>query len=1013
MKDTEKTKKQLISELDDLRRKMNTAGSETLNLLEKMSDLSPVFKAYISVPGFCYKYLNKRYEAAFGRKCEDVLGKHISEVIGTENYENNRKYLEAAAKGEDILFEQHYALIDDKRWLRINYVPDKNAEGEISGIVVLGYDITELKETEDRYRMLVESSPMAIAVHSEGKVVFVNSEAVRLMGGRNYEDFLGKPIFEFVHPDYRAMAAERVKKIYDKKESVQMMEEKFITLDGRTIDVEVAGAIVDFRGKPASQLVFHDITQHKIAEKALREREQQYRSIFEGAAEGILVADIENGKLIFANPAICDMLGFSNEELMQMKFLDIHPAESRGYVLSEFKAQVGGEKVIAPNIPCRRKDGEIIIAEVATNKILYNDRECALGMFTDITERISMEFKLNQARQDWEDIFHAIGHPAIILDLEHGIVEANKAVLTATGLSAEEIRSKKCYEVFHNSEGTPRGCPMEELLASGSTAAIEMEMEAFDGHYLVACTPILTKKGNIEKVIHIATDITKIKKAEQAIKESEERLAQFMDSATDAFTVWNSEYRLTGLNLTAISYLPKGTKRREVLGKTYKEIMDYEISERLTKVVKSGFSDTFDDEIVMPNGDLRFFHIRAFKVADGLGIMMSDITAERRLAEQLRQSQKMESVGRLAGGVAHDFNNLLTTIIGTCSLAMEDLNEHDPIYSDFKEIAHSGERAADLTRQLLAFSRRQVLEPQAVNFNTIVENMEKMLRRIIGEDIVLATNFHPNLWNVKIDPNQFENCVMNLAVNARDALPSGGKIIIETENIELNGKYSEKRPEVKSGEYVMFAISDTGVGMAAEVQDKIFEPFFTTKDMGKGTGLGLSTVYGIVKQSGGHIYVYSEMDKGTTFKIYMPRCRGDAEKSYRETGTSEMPRGSETVIVIEDDEMVRKMAYRILKRQGYDAYRAQSGGDALALCNKMEKPADIIITDVVMPNMSGPEFVDIIRKNWPEVKILYMSGYTPNYIVHEGVLDPGIPYLQKPFDPVIFLRKVRNVLDGK
>ena len=381
------------------------------------------------------------------------------------------------------------------------------------------------------------------------------------------------------------------------------------------------------------------------------------------------------------------------------------------------------------------------------------------------------------------------------------------------------------------------------------------------------------------------------------------------------------------------------------------------------------------------------------------------------LQEQFRQSQKMEAIGQLAGGIAHDFNNLLTVISGYSEFSLRELQGDSDLRENLEEIKKAARRAADLTRQLLAFSRRQILEMEVLDLNTVLGDLDKMLCRMIGEHIELVITFSENLGRIKTDRGQIEQVIMNLAINARDAMPSGGKIIIGTTNVELDEDYAHKHTAVKPGRYVMLSVSDTGVGMTPEVRDRVFEPFFTTKEKGKGTGLGLSTVYGIVKQSGGNIWVYSEPGHGTTFKIYLPIMDEPFEEAVERKVSKELPRGSETVLIVEDDKEVRMLAMRILKTQGYRVLEASHGGDALRVLEEWKGPIDLMVTDVVMPEMSGRELANRLIPFHPKVKVLFMSGYTDNAIVHHGVLDKGINYIQKPFTMDGLGRKVREVLD--
>ena len=396
----------------------------------------------------------------------------------------------------------------------------------------------------------------------------------------------------------------------------------------------------------------------------------------------------------------------------------------------------------------------------------------------------------------------------------------------------------------------------------------------------------------------------------------------------------------------------------------------------------------------------------------GLILHFIDVTEQKNLEVQFAQSQKMQAVGQLAGGVAHDFNNLLTAITGYSELTLRRLPAEDPLRQNIEEINKAGDRAAALTRQLLAFSRKQVLQPKVLDLNAIVSELEKMLRRLIGENVELRTALGAGLGSVRADPGQVEQIIMNLAINARDAMPQGGKLTVETKNVHLDEDYAKNHVAVTPGPYVMLAVSDTGAGMSEQTQKQIFEPFFTTKEAGKGTGLGLSTVYGIVKQSGGSIWVYSEVGRGTTFKIYLPRVDEGAEEYKRGAGTEETLQGAETILLAEDEEMVRKLARQVLEMYGYRVLEAANGGAALLICERHNEPIHLLITDVIMPEMSGRELADRLAQLRPAMKVLYMSGYTDDAIVHQGVLDEEANFIQKPFPTDALARKVREVLDA-
>jgi nitrogen-specific signal transduction histidine kinase len=381
------------------------------------------------------------------------------------------------------------------------------------------------------------------------------------------------------------------------------------------------------------------------------------------------------------------------------------------------------------------------------------------------------------------------------------------------------------------------------------------------------------------------------------------------------------------------------------------------------------------------------------------------------LEAQLRQAQKMEAVGRLAGGIAHDFNNLLTVILGHSELLLSSLAADHPVRESVEEIRTAADRAAALTRQLLAFSRRQVWAPSELDLNAVVADMETMLRRLIGEDIDLCTVLRPALGAIRADRGQLQQVIMNLVINARDAMPQGGKLTVETAAVELDSSYASRHGPVRSGPYVLLAVSDTGCGMDADVQSHLFEPFFTTKPPDKGTGLGLATVYGIVERSGGYVWVYSEVGRGTTVKIFLPRTEPpDADGEVHPTVVTQLA-GTETLLLVEDEDAVRGLAKQVLQKHGYTVLDARLTADAVRICEEYPGAIHLLVTDVVMPQMSGRELVERVKPCRPEMRVLYLSGYTDDAIVRHGVLRAGTPFLQKPFTPTTLAYKVREVLD--
>ena len=428
--------------------------------------------------------------------------------------------------------------------------------------------------------------------------------------------------------------------------------------------------------------------------------------------------------------------------------------------------------------------------------------------------------------------------------------------------------------------------------------------------------------------------------------------------------------------------------------------------------------------IVRPGGEVKFLQADAIVIrdTDGKALRMIGMnrdvtyhklaeTEKEKLQAQLQQAMKMEAVGRLAGGVAHDFNNLLTVITGYSELLLQKIGKESSLFREVEEIQRAGQRAASLTQQLLAFSRRQIIEPRVVRLDLLVADMQALLTRLIGEDISLQAITGKSLGSVKVDPGQFQQILMNLAVNARDAMPGGGKIVIETANVDLDEGYCAVHPYVNPGRFVMLAVSDTGQGMSDEVKERIFEPFFTTKEIGSGTGLGLATTYGAVHQAGGSIEVYSEVGIGTTFKIYLPRVEAQVIKPVNDDRATDLPGGTETVLLVEDEDSVRDLCMQILERLGYKVLQARNGTDAIAVAQGHVEPIDLLLTDVVMPGMGGAELAAQLILHHPEMTVLYTSGYTNDVITRHGILDEGVSFLGKPYTPLALARKVREVLD--
>jgi len=625
------------------------------------------------------------------------------------------------------------------------------------------------------------------------------------------------------------------------------------------------------------------------------------------------------------------------------------------------------------------------------------------------------------------DYLSRFANDIILLTDETGrIVEANDRASAAYGYEREELI----------------GMPIRDLRDAGDVDAFEKQWAAVDTDSLVFETRHRRRDGitfpvevSARRIAvegrafrqSIIRDTTERKRAEQELRDSQHFVQRIIETTPNLLYIYDLiEHRYLYANREVTEFLGYTPEEVKAMGASVLERLLHPEDSQLVaghhaRFAAADFNQVFDVQYRMQhaNGQWRWLHNRDVlfaKTPAGLGRQIlgsvQDITEHRQLEQQLRQAQKMEAVGRLAGGIAHDFNNLLMVILGFNTFALDELDSGDPMRDALLQVREAGERAAALTRQLLAFSRKQVLQPQVVDLNKLLTGISKMLGRLIGENIELATVLNPALGAVKVDPGQYEQVIVNLAVNARDAMPNGGRLTIETANMELDAPYTHKRIGVQPGPYVMTAISDTGVGMDAATQNRIFEPFFSTKPADKGTGLGLSTAYGIVKQSGGEIWVYSEPGKGTTFKIYLPRVLEGVTPITKEQPPPEL-RGTGTVLVVEDDAAVRSFIRKSLLAAGYDVLEASNPAEARSVFQSYAGTIHLLITDIIMPGGSGRELAQGFELLLPGMHVLYISGYTDNAIVHHGVLEEGVEFLQKPFTQRSLVNKVKAVLEGR
>ena len=616
---------------------------------------------------------------------------------------------------------------------------------------------------------------------------------------------------------------------------------------------------------------------------------------------------------------------------------------------------------------------------------------------------------------------YSIGDGVITTD-SHGEVQMMNAVAEAlTGYSEKEARGQRVEAVFHIVNQLTRAKvenPVARVLRDGVVVSLANHtvLISKSGANIPiddSGAPIVGEPGRPSGVVLVFRDVSERYQAQEAARQ----LASIVENSDDAIIGKTLDGTVTNWNRAAERLF--GYTAAEMIGTPISRIIPPERADEVKRIldqVREGKRlEHHETERVTKGGRRVSISLTVSPIRDGDGRVVGaskiarDITGQREMEERLRQSQKMEALGQLAGGVAHDFNNLLTVINGYATLALQRLPPGDAWRHHFSHIETAGKRAVALTQQLLAFSRKQMLQPRPLSMNTIVQAMEPMLTRMIREDVSFRLTLDPQLPATEADAHQMEQILMNLVINAADAMPGGGKIQIETRNTVLNESYCAQRPEVRPGKYVMLAVSDTGIGMDAATQERIFEPFFTTKPVGKGTGLGLSTVYGIVKQTGGHIAVYSELNLGTTFRVYLPASALPVPEESSKPKITTL-HGTESILLVEDDAGLREYASGVLRDFGYQVYEAASGEEAIAIGKAKVNDIDLLVTDVVMPEMGGRDLTDALASVGLRIRVLYMSGYTEAAIVHRGVLDPGIEFLAKPFSPDELAMKVREVL---
>jgi PAS domain S-box-containing protein len=925
--------------------------------------------------------------------------------------------------------------------------------------------------SQQRYQSVVDNAMDGIAVVQHQKFRFVN-QALADITGFAVDEMLAESFLDIVHPEDRNIVLANYRLRLEGKNPPIPYAIRIVTKEDEIRWLEINAVPFEWKGAPATLSFLHDATKRKVvteqreqafteAQKRLSEnkavlaasrailRDTEFdvtaRRIFDecssliGSTAGCVALLPEGGdenEVIFleAGGGPCTDLPMPIRSLSETAFRQGQSVYENDFVNSAWAQLMPAGQPMIDNVLFT----PIAIDEIVVGAIGFANKP---GGFTDEDARNASAFgdlaaialsnfnnrkALTDSEQRLLDITENMFDMVAIADMEGRYEYINRSHFKILGYEPKAVLGKPMYDFIHPED---LQIVAEKIATSLSDLEdfkgelAEVRIRAADGSYRwleTMGTLLFDDNGQPHKMVFSSRDVTERRRQQAELRESQERYKTLFEKTANPIAVIDTK----GIYLEANEAFCRFTEvpREELLGTKVSRFHPPDDNGATLKKHAPLWKNGGEVETqYWINGTPKFMELvitpgqwRGEDVVFGFG---RDVTEQKiaekekgLLQEQLVQSQKMEAIGRLAGGVAHDFNNLLTAIQGFADLAIDSLDESDPVRSDVVEIKNAADSAASLTQQLLAFSRKQIIAPKILNINDIVTRSQKMIRRIIGEDIQPTLNPEANLWKTRVDPGQIDQILVNLAVNARDAMSDGGKLTIETANASVESEFCIHCGKPFSGEYVMLSVEDTGAGMDEQTREKIFEPFFTTKDVGKGTGLGLSTVFGIVVQNEGHINVESELGKGTRFSIYLPAAMGMLTPlGLRPIGGADG--GTETILLVEDQEMVRSLARRVLEQKGYEVLEASNGSSAINIIQSHERPIDLILTDVVMPGMNGKDLVDRILEIRPNIKPLFMSGYTEDAIAQHGVLEEGTEFIQKPFRPGELLDKVRRVLD--
>ena len=897
-----------------------------------------------------------------------------------------------------------------------------------------------LRNSEAPYRLLFEHANVGLFVAQDGCVKAPNPCLSKMLGYSRAE-LEEQPFSLFIHPQYLSLVNMRhQERLSGKTNLPQTYEFQVISKNGTIIWVQLNTVLIQLKARPATLNFLHDITERKRAEEALQKSLTRYNELAANVPVGVYVFWFRaNWHLEFeyVSDRWCEIHQLKREDVLSDVARvnnQVHPDERDDFLLRN-------QESFRNRIPFAW-EGRFLIGDekfrwlrIESTPIVFENGDIRwFGVTSDITDRKQAEEELRQSGIRLRQVMDLVPHFIFAKDVHGTFLLANKAVADAYGNSPENLIGKSDYDFAQNTEEVDFFVECDKKVIESGTGLYNIEESITDAkgsrRYLETTKiPFTTYNTTTPAMLGVSVDITERKRAEKALEESEERFRTLMDNI-DAVAVQGYGPDGTTQYWNAASEKLYGYSQQEAIGRNLLDLiippeMRGAVAKEMREMAESGQPISSGEMLLMHKDGSRvpvLSHHVIVKVPgreQELFCLDVDITERKRaekekekLQSQLNQAQKMESVGRLAGGVAHDFNNMLSIINGYAEITIDMLDPGEPARENIREIYNAGNRSTDIVRQLLAFARQQTISPAKLDLNDTISGMLKMLQRLIGENIELTWHPGNNLWPVKIDPSQVDQIMANLAVNARDAISDVGKLTIETKNVVCGEEYRKAYAYFIPGQYIMLAVSDDGCGMETEIQNNLFEPFFTTKETGKGTGLGLSTIYGIVKQNNGFINVYSEPGIGTTFKIYLPRYEtNEVYDMPTNTTTEYMPTGSETILLVEDEPAILEMGREMIERLGYTVLTAKNPNDALRVALEYDGTIELLITDVVMPEMNGRDLSSQLVKNHPGLKTLYMSGYTADVIAHHGVLDEGVQFIQKPFSLRDLAKKVREVIE--